>query len=1061
MLTPGHSARRRGRARNCTLALLLPKTHFSCALVCLAIVSSGASSSGETPTPVSFNRDVRPILSDNCFHCHGPDKQRSHLRLDVADVPLEMGAIIPGNPASSELVKRITSSDPEYRMPRRGSDRHLTPQQIATLTRWIAEGAEYERHWAFGPIPPQREATVEDETAWVKNPIDGFVLRRLQHERFTPRREADRERLLRRVTLDLTGRPPTLDELDAFIANESSDSYARVVDRLLSDSGYGEHMAVDWLDIARYADTHGYQDDKPSNLWPWRDWVIRAYNDNLPYDDFVRWQVAGDLLPSPTTDQLLATAFNRLHRQTNEGGSINEEFLAEYAADRAETFSTAFLGVTMGCARCHDHKFDPISQQDYYQLVAFFNNIDESGMYSFFTNATPTPNMFLYEGEQARKHQEAKKAVASAEKRLDTVRNGASERFQKWLRASDGEIALPKPFVHLPLNEINGKTTPNRMDDAAPAEVSGTLEVIEGKNGQAIRFSGENSISISGRVDFERTDPFTIAFWMKTVDGMDRMVVAHHSKASLDAASRGYEIFLDKGRVVAGLNHFWPGNALRVKTVQRVPRDTWVHVAVTYDGSSRAAGLQIYVDGNPVATDVIRDNLYRTIRYEGHSPPPLMLGARFRDPGFKNGAIDDFQVFYTRLSPAEVRVLAGRGADQPDERDLLNSYLARMDGPVIVARQLLWLTRRVENAIADSVREIMIMREDDSPASAHILARGEYDMPRLEVFPGTPDAILPYPDDYPRNRLGLAEWLLRRDHPLTARVAVNRMWKMFFGRGLVETAEDFGNQGSPPSHPELLDYLAAGFIDSGWDVKGLCRLIVSSATYRQDSTPTPEHVERDPANILLARGPRHRLRAEEIRDAALFASGLMVSKVGGPSVRPYQPEGLWKEASHITYSPDSGEGLYRRSMYTYIKRTVPPPMMLTFDATTREVCVARRAVTTTPLQALVLLNDPQFVEAARALAHNLLLDRDRDNSARLDEAFRLLTGRAPREEERRVLLEAYDEQLRLLAGDPAAAEEYVHVGDSDPSDSIDPMELAATTAVVQLIMNFEEFQVKL
>ncbi len=1028
--------------------------------MCAALVFWCGASMGESSGAVSFNRDVRPILSDNCFHCHGPDKHRSGLRLDVRDVPLEKGAIVPGDAAASELVKRITSLDPEYHMPPPEADRHLTAEQIDTLTRWIAEGAAYERHWAFEPIPPLREPEARDDRAWIKNAIDAFVLARLEDEGLAPSDGAGPQRLLRRVTLDLTGRPPTLAELNAYLRDTSPAGYGRVVDRLLGDPGYGERMAVDWLDVARYADTFGYQNDKNNEVWPWRGWVIRAFNDNLPYDDFVRWQVAGDLLPEPTQDQLLATAFNRLHRQTNEGGSVNEEYLIEYAADRTQTFSMAFMGMTMECARCHDHKFDPISQRAYYEMLSFFSNIDESGLYSHFTDSTPTPNMFLYAASQEEEHRGLKEAVESAESRLRDVREGASLRFQDWLRGFDGEVVLPEPVVHLPLDEITDGATRNLGADAVSATVSGSPALVEGRQGGAVQFSGDNAIEIRSRLDFERTDPFTVAFWMKIGDGVDRMVLVHHSKASSDAASHGYEILLQDRRLSAALIHFWPGNALRVETLRQLAQDEWVHVAVAYDGSSRADGLRIYLDGVPVEHRVVRDNLYNSIRYRGERYLPLILGARFRDPGFKNGSMDEFQIFNTRLSHSEILVLFDPEAVAGAESDLFEYYLARIDAESRSARQDLWWRRRVESTFADSVPAIMIMRERASPASAHRLVRGDYSKPREEVFPNTPEAILPYPEDYPRNRLGLAEWLLRRDHPLTARVAVNRTWSVFFGRGLVATPEDFGNQGSAPSHPELLDYLAAWFMDSGWDMKALCRLIVSSATYRQDSTPEPELLERDPDNILLARGPRYRLRAEEIRDAALFASGLMVMKRGGPSVKPYQPEGLWKESSSYTYSPGSGGDLYRRSMYTFIRRTVPPPMMLTFDATNREVCIARRAVTTTPLQALVLLNDPQFVEAARALAQNVLVKHGRDVRARLEEAFVLLTGRRPREEETAILLRAYWEQYAVYASDPEATEAYTSVGEWRVADRVDRRELAATMAIVQLIMNFDEFQVK-
>ena len=1030
---------------------------FGLAAGLIAIAFSASAQQGI----LEFNRDIRPILSENCFLCHGPDKQRSGLRLDQPEVALEKLAIVPGKPGESELVRRITSDDPEERMPYKDSNRSLTQEQIDTLTRWIAEGAEYERHWAFEPVRKPVPPVIEDERGWVRGPLDAFILARLTQEGLAPRDVADKAKLLRRVTFDLTGLPPTVEEVEAFLSDDSADAYNKVIDRLLASPRYGEHLAVEWLDLARFADTYGYQNDRPSQMWPWRDWVIRAFNDNLPYDDFVTWQLAGDLLPNPTQDQVLATGFNRLHRQTNEGGSINEEFLVEYAVDRTDTFGTAFLGLTLQCARCHDHKFDPISQKDYYSLFAFFSNIDESGMYSHFTDATPTPNMFLYEPGQAEEHAALKMAIEEAEQELAREVEAADGRFERMLEAQ--QIWAPlgiQPKVALGFESIEDGKTRNDADEITQADVARDIESVEGYVRRGIHFSGENSVTLKSGGDFERTDPFTITAWLKPgAGGKDRMVVWHKSMASSDAGSRGYEVLLDEGHVVASLVHFWPGNAIRVRTRAFIRPEKWTHVAVTYDGSSRADGLRIYLDCHETPVDVIRDNLYSTIKYEGDGPP-LTIGARFRDPGFRDGSLDEFYVYDVCLSPMEVVLLNQFTSDAFDESEVLEHYIQRVDPECAEARAKLREAREAESTFADSVRQVMVMREMDSTPSAYVLVRGAYDAPRDEVLPDTPANVLSFNSSLPRNRLGLARWVVSPENPLTSRVAVNRLWKHFFGRGLVETVADFGSQGRIPSHPELLDYLAAAFMDSGWDVKELCRSIVTSATYMQDSTPDPGLFERDPDNALLARGPRNRLTAEETRDAALAASGLLTADIGGPSVKPYQPEGLWEEASSVTFQPDAGDKLYRRSMYTFIKRTVPPPMMLTFDATNREMCVARREVTETPLQALVLMNDPQFVEASRVVAARLISDPQRKTRQSIEDACLRLLGREPRRKELKLLSRTFDEQREYFGADRDAALAYTSTGEFATDETLGPADLAAMTAVVQLLMNYDEFQVK-
>ncbi|MCH2201451.1 MAG: DUF1553 domain-containing protein [Fuerstiella sp.] len=996
---------------------------------------------------VSFVHDIRPVLSDHCFFCHGPDRQEGDLRLDVAEVAYESGAVVPHNPAASELIHRITATDPEERMPPPHANRQLDENDIAALRAWIERGATFEQHWAFRPVPPLRLPEVTDPEHWIRNPIDRFVLQRLQQHETTPSPPADRERLLRRVTLDLTGLTPTIEEIDSHLTDDSRTAWDKVIRRLLESPAFGEQMTQQWVDVARYADTFGYDNDNENHLWPWRDWVIRAFNQNLPYSDFIRWQLAGDLLPNPSQDQLVATAFNRLHRQNAEGGVLPEEFVVEYVIDRTQTFGTAFLGLTIECARCHDHKFDPISQRDFYGLYAMFANIDELGTYAEKTTATPTPNTFVYTDKQEKQHKALKEQITKAELALAEEEPRAAQRFRKWIETNGAAPPVPpEPAVHLPFD----------TRDLLPA----TAVLVDGKTDQAVRFSGDAGVQLKDHGDFERTNPFSIAMWLRPWEFGERMVVCHNTKPVWEVGHRGIELAIDaNGCIEFSLCHFWPGNALRVTTRQALQHSEWTHVGITYDGSSRAAGINIYLNGAPTPSNVKRDNLYQTTLLPTKRRSPLEVGARMSELGFRQGDIDEFQLYNLCLTCAELENIVFGVPETSGENDLLEWYTARIDESCRLVRHKLQTARITENNFVANLQSIMIMREKPDPALARVLNRGAYDQPGDEVMAGVPAAILDPGSRPPRNRLELVDWMLRRDHPLVARVAVNRIWKIFFGQGLVDTLEDFGSQGAQPGHPDLLDYLAAQFMDSGWDVKALCRLVVTSATYRQSSRPRQELTERDPDNRLLACGPRHRLSAEQIRDAALTASELLVKRVGGPSVKPTQPPGLWQDISQSTFKPDEGEGQYRRSLYTFWKRTIPPPNMMAFDAVNREVCVARREITVTPNQVLVLLNDPQFVEAARVLAVRVL-KQNRQTEPAVVEAFRRITGRRPRDEEIQELLAAYKGQLDIYEGDPDAALKLVSVGTQPRDESLPPQDVAAMTAVVQLLLGFLEFQVK-
>ena len=1043
-----------------------------CSAVLSIAVLAGQTTAVRQP-PVDFTTQIRPLLSDRCFRCHGPDatKRKAELRLDApagAFKSLDDGwaVVMPRKPERSELIRRIFAEDDDM-MPPSESHLSLSEAEKALLLRWVKEGADYKPHWAFLPVrsttPPKPSAEAASA-----GPIDLFVRKRLAEADLSPAPESSRETFIRRASLTLTGLPPRVDEIDAFLADTSPAAFERVVDRYLASPAYGERMAMDWLDLARYADTYGYQADVDRDMSPYRDWVIRAFNSNLPYDQFLTWQLAGDLLPNATRDQRVATAFNRLHRQTNEGGSIEEEFRTEYVADRVNTFGTAMLGLTLECARCHDHKFDPITQRDYFSLFAFFNNIDESGLYSHFTNATPTPSLLLWPAGRAEAHDRIAARIAETERQLRILKQSARAPFATWIE-SGSKLRTPVPVSHLTFDTVGADTTRDSVA-SQPARLQDGPQLVRdpasSTNG-ALRFSGDNSVVHPGAPTFTRTSPFSLSIRLMPTEQQARAVVVHQSRAWTDAGSRGFELTLDQGRPFVGLIHFWPGNASAVRATTALPLNKWSLLTVTYDGSSRADGISLYLDGARLATDVVRDRLTKDVTYRREAgdqsdKQPLMLAARFRDSGFKNGLIDDLRIFDVELTAAEVGSLPSEARSDLSraKEGLFEYFLAREYAPYAERVKALRTLREQANALVADVPEIMVMEEMRPPRPTHLLKRGAYDAPGDLVERDTPASLPPFPANQPRSRLGLARWLTSSQHPLAARVIVNRVWRMHFGRGIVATPEDFGSQGKLPTHPELLDCLTALFVKEGWDLKKLHRRIVLSTTFRQSSVMTADAAARDPDNQLLSRYPKTRLQAEQIRDAVLAASGLLNRTIGGPSVKPYQPAGLWEQSgTGKTYKQDSGLKLYRRSLYTFWRRTAPPPSMTAFDAVTREVCVARREATVTPLQSLVLLNDPQFVEASRVLAQQVLARYPRAPRDRHREAFRSLIGRLPDDDEAQILEKMFNEQNRWFTQHRADAMKYVNVGDSSPDASLVPAEYAALTAVINAIVNFDEFVV--
>ncbi|NQV23160.1 MAG: DUF1553 domain-containing protein [Rhodopirellula sp.] len=1015
---------------------------LACALA--GVVAAATPGLVQAQGKVSFNRDVLPILSDRCFLCHGPDEatRKADLRFDL-EAAVSEEIIAPGHPEKSEFFLRITSDDPDVQMPPAESKLALTKGEIDILSRWIKEGAKWQHHWSF--ISPQKPDLPEvGNSDWCRNEIDRFILAKQQEAGLKPAPAASKERLIRRLSFDLTGLPPSLAEIDEFLKDDRPDAVEQVVDRLLKSSAYGERMATDWLDAARYSDTYGYQVDRDRFVWPWRDWVIRSFNQNMPYDQFITEQLAGDLLPNPTDDQILATTFNRLHPQKVEGGSVPEEFRIEYVADRTQTFATAFLGLTMECCRCHDHKYDPLRQKEYYQLSAFFDNIAEAGLYSYFTPSVPTPTLVMADDVTKEKITAAQQEVEAAETALKDLADAAKSRdaFKAWLESK------PTPETLIP-----GQIAYLDFEDAA----TGGNESVDGSKGKAVKLSGDDGIGLKVG-NFRRFDPFSVSLWMNTPDVKDRAVVFHRSRAWTDAGSRGYQLLIEDGRLSASLIHFWPGNAIRIRTTQQLPTKQWHHVVVTWDGSSRADGLSIYLNGKKAECEVVRDHLYKNIT--GGGGDNITIGERFRDRGFTNGLVDEFKVFDRQLTLLEIAQLGddkiltdalNNSATIPGSQRLYDYYLATVDTDYRAQLSVLREKREAHSKVVDAFPEIMVMREELTRRDTFLLKRGAYDARDVAVIPETPAALSTLPDGLPRNRLGLAKWLTRPEHPLTARVAVNRMWQMIFGQGLVRTPEDFGRQGQPPTHPELLDWLAVDFVEHGWDVKRLLKQIVLSATYRQSSEPSPASFKSDPQNLLLSWSPTFRLPAEMLRDNALAASGLLVRKLGGAPAKPYEVEVSFKPVKH-----DQGEGLYRRSLYTYWKRTGPAPVMMTLDASKRDVCRVRRERTSTPLETFVLMNGPQFVEAARVLSETVLKRHTSDNQAALVELFRILTGRQPETAELTILTDLYSQQLDYFISHAGNAATYLKTGQRAADTTLDVNRLAALSTVANALFSFDE-----
>jgi len=1007
-----------------------------------------AQSTNNTTT-VDFREQIQPILAQNCFACHGPDEhqRQAGLRLDLEEGAKE-SAIIPGKASDSELVRRIFSDDESEMMPPADSNRSLTGAQKELLKKWIDQGAGWQRHWAFEPVravtPPETDST------WPRNPVDRFVLARLNEHGLEQSPQADRRTLIRRVYFDLIGIGPTPEQVQAFVEDTSDNAWEKVIDGLLASHHFGEQMAVAWLDSARFADTNGFQNDFVRSMWPWRDWVIDAFNRNLPYDEFIVQQIAGDLLPDPDPDQLIATGFNRNNRSNTEGGSIDEEWRIENCVDRVEATSATFLGLTMGCARCHDHKYDPVSQKDFYRFFAFFNNIDEQGVYNE-ARGNVGPMLKVPTAEQIAELAEADAQLAALKQRAEPKAGQADKTIEAWkneLAAKSAE--LPNPvyaFVRagdeLPTGTgpIDQSTVFPGSDNAVPAVEPSPLK-------------------------FERDIPFS---WTAWIHGDARGSV--FGQMDEGAAYRGVDgIVLEDGRLKVHLIHEWKVNAIAVISKTRLTPGAWTNLAVTWDGSSKAAGYKIYFDGKPVEVEVDIDRLTESVATD----LPFRIGQRKKSEFFK-GAQSGFRLYGKELTAeqvlgslkqsvvnrAEQLLIGNLGEEDASE---LDSYVGMLE--LNAVRQEIAAVQATRDKLESEQQTTMIMRERPEYRETHLLKRGQYDLPDKSeaLWPALPSALPPLAEDQPANRLGLARWMVDDRNPLVARVAVNRAWLKFFGRGLVETPDNFGVQGTPPTHPLLIDWLADDFRRSGWDLKRLHKTILMSATYQQSSVLTADRLAADPENRWYSRGPRYRLSAEQIRDNALSLAGLLVERIGGPSVRPYQPAGLWEElaggANNGPYEIDKGDNLYRRSLYTYRKRTVSHPTVSTFDAPSWEICQVKRGRTNTPLQSLALLNDVTYVEAAKKLAERMMLTGGESAESRIRYGFALTVLREPNERELTTLLGGYDEYLKYYSKNPEAAKNLLATGEAKVEDSLSADQLAALTSVASVLLNLDEVVTK-
>ncbi|MBM3762616.1 MAG: DUF1553 domain-containing protein [Acidobacteria bacterium] len=1018
----------------------------------MSMVATGLFAAGK---PVDFLREIRPILSDACFQCHGPDEstRMANLRLDQKESALAK---------ITQIAARVGETKPGRKMPPAHAKVRLNAAQVGLIQKWASEGGAWQEHWSF-VAPKRAEPPAVRLKAWPKGNLDRFVLVRLEQENLKPSPEADKPTLLRRLSLDLTGLPPTPQEIDAFLNDKTAGAYEKQVDRLLASPRFGEKMALHWLDLARYADTHGYHIDSHRDMWPWRDWLIGAFNRNMPYDQFTIWQLAGDMLPNATREQIAASGFNRNHVINYEGGAIPEEYQAEYVIDRVEATGTTWLGLTVGCARCHDHKYDPIAQKDFYRLFAFFNNIEEKGLDGQKGNAAPF--LKLPTDTQATLEKEMTQAIAAREKRIEDAK--IADRMAEWEKTKLSKMSAPARnglAAHYELegnfNEATGTYLHGRYLGLPPTASDGPV-------GQSALLDTGARIEIPEPNGFNEDAAFSLAFWFRGGNKLEPLtILTKKNGAGIEIGND--EVFsigdLRRGaHLVITLTDAAGGKRV-YQSKRPFPYNEFTHFTLNHQG---AGAIELRMNGEAEELAVSGETKPMGIR----NGAPIVFAQMI-------GSLDDLRIYNRELSAAEARQLA---IEEPVRYLLFHTGIKRSKAQAAMLRdyylkhdsgdELKSLYARLNQLKAEKkqldeqIPSTMVMKELEKPRESNILKRGQYDQKGERVEVATPSFLPPMPSSLPRNRLGLAQWLVSKEHPLTARVAVNRFWAMYFGNGFVKTVEDFGSQGEAPSHPELLDALAMDFIESGWDLKKLQKQIVMSATYRQSARVTPELKERDPENRLLARMSRFRIQAELVRDNALAVSGLLNGEIGGRSVSPYQPPGLWEEVAYGAqfsaqrYEQSHGKDLYRRGMYSFWKRTLPPASLAIFDAPDREKCVARRATTNTPLQALALWNDTTYLEAARKLAERSIREAGADPAKRLKHMFRLATARYPSATEMKLLQASLDGQMAEYKASPEAARKLTTTGESKIEAS-DTVELAAWMSVASAILNLDEVLTK-
>ncbi|HEY5686930.1 MAG TPA: DUF1553 domain-containing protein [Yeosuana sp.] len=1090
---------RRGFLNNIGLAGLLTFT-FGCSGPLPEEVAKAYES---LPEYVDYNFHIKPILSDRCYTCHGPDAQtrKAGLRLDIeaeAFKKLESGkfALVKGSISKSEVIHRLVSDDPDKVMPPRESELTLSDREIALIAKWIDQGSQWKEHWSFLALEKPQVPDINND--WIRNnEIDHYIQNNLLELGLEPSPETDKEHLIRRVTMDLTGLPPTVEEIDAFLNDSSEDAYEKVVDHLLLSDAYAERITQEWMDVSRYSDSHGVSFDGYRTSWPFRDWVIKAFKNNMPYNTFITHQLAGDLIPDANEESKIATAFVRMNPLEGSAGSIPEEFRIEYVNERAGVTGTALLGLTLECAKCHDHKFDPITQKEFFQISAFFNNTMEYGLAP--TDSDRAPTLILLDDEEKSQINTYLETLQADEKAIENIKNDTYTSYNKPLT----KATVADPVGHYAFNsikpykkEIKKKKKKEEkdkkdkkkeevkkkefkelqmLDNNKEAEANLKITLVDGKYGKAAYFNEEyDIITLRNIGGFEHFDPFSVSTWVNTEkDSLGSSQTIIGNSGNVLQYHRGWEMALDSSNHVrVRLIHRLPDEVISVSSIDPVSANQWQHIGFTYNGSKSAKGISIFVNGKKVKQKTAFDQLKRSIipvnQQMKRDSIPLVIGRSNRlwteDLGMFSGAIDEVKIYDHQLSQWEMATLGEAEIDM-NTPDIQQEYWFLKDQNLAFNRNKIQKTRKEISKVLDSANELMVMEDMKIPRKTYILEKGLYNQHGEAVSPGGINKVLPYSNELPKNRLGLAKWLFDPKNPIVSRVAINRYWQMIFGQGLVKTAENFGSQGERPSHPELLDWLAIDFMEHGWDVKHTIKQMVMSHTYRQTSL-YPEYLrEVDPENKYLARSPSYRWPAEMIRDNALKASGLLVEEIGGPSVKPYQPEGLWAEVGTASkklskYVPDKGKNLYRRSLYTFSRRFAPNPSMINFDATSREICTIRRSVTSTPLQALTLLNDPQFVEASRVLSEKVQKEFPDNVNQQIELAFRRSTGLKPNNKQIDILNKHYLKSLQQFKEAPTKIDSILSVGKQPFDPQLSKEKTAAMTLVVSTIFNFDESYMK-